>query len=249
MSFVLVVGLLLLVLILVFWIISLQARLRGAVPERVSDDPTTRSPDLAGPTFVISPEAAKAAARKGFVEYGVLSRPRWGALLVAPNVERTPLLVRRLDVTDPARTYYFLVPVGPNDQSIGVAARVNGMSGAFMGCSAFVARGDKQQWGSMIAACRTAADTRRMLAGHNIAVVGRSVPTDSRGVGIHPTLVWKPCVESRSPYYPFRLVNVGGRPKYIRIDGKQFDELTDLRPKPGYSEKDTAADPPPGRRD
>jgi len=248
-SFVLVVGLLLLVLILVFWIISLQARLRRAVPERVSDDPAPRSLDLAGPTFVISPEAAKAAARKGFVEYGVLSRPRWGALLISPNVERMPLLVRRLDVTDPARTYYFLVPVGPNDQDIGVAARVNGMSGEFMGCSAFVARGDKPQWGSMIATCRSEADTRRLLAGHNIAVAGRPVTAGSRDVGIHPTLVWRPCLESRSPYYPFLLVNVAGRPKYIRIDGKQFDELTDLRPKPGYSERDAAADPSPGRRD
>ena len=249
MWFALVVGLLLLVLVLVFWIISLQARLRRSGLDEVSHDPPRLGHAPAGPTFVISPEEAKAGARKGFKDYGVWTRPGWTLLLNAPAVEQTPLLVRRLDVTDPARTYYFLVPVGPNDQTVVAAARVNGMSGEFMGCSAFVAKGDKPQWGSMIAACRTDADTRRMLTGHNVAVAGRSVPADSRAVGIHPTLVWKPCVESRSPYYPFRLVNVGGRPKYIRIDGKQFDELTDLQPTLDYSQREAAENPPSGRRD
>jgi hypothetical protein len=42
--------------------------------------------------------------------------------------------------------------------------------------------------------------------------------------------VWKPCVESRSPFYPFRLVTIGDQVRYVRIDGKEFASLTDLGP-------------------
>jgi hypothetical protein len=245
----LVIGLLVVVLVLVFWIVSLQGRLRRLGQENARPAPDGTAP---GPAFVISPDAAKAGARKGFVDFKLLSRPRWGALLSAPSVERTPLLVRRLDEQDPARNYYYLVPVGPDDDNIGAAARVNGMSGKFIGCSAFNAKG-KRPWGSMIAACRTEADTRRVMAARTYSSADKPAATDAREIGIHPTLVWMPCVESRSPYYPFRLISIGGRPKYIRIDGQEFDALTELGPRPGYAagyeDRAVADDPPPRSRD
>jgi len=38
--------------------------------------------------------------------------------------------------------------------------------------------------------------------------------------------VWKPCDQSLSPYYPFRLVSYGDVRLYVRSDGRVFDRLT-----------------------
>ena len=38
--------------------------------------------------------------------------------------------------------------------------------------------------------------------------------------------VWRPCRESLSPYYPFKLVSYGDHRLYVRIDGRVFTSLT-----------------------
>ena len=43
---------------------------------------------------------------------------------------------------------------------------------------------------------------------------------------IHPTFVWRPCLESLSPFYPIRMVTVGDHRLYIRVDGPVFTSLT-----------------------
>ena len=43
----------------------------------------------------------------------------------------------------------------------------------------------------------------------------------------HPAMVWKPCRESLSPYYPFHLFTSGGQQIYVRSDGMVFTELRD----------------------
>jgi hypothetical protein len=44
-----------------------------------------------------------------------------------------------------------------------------------------------------------------------------------------PNLVWKPCNESQSPYYPFYEVCVEQSTFYVRIDGAVFPTLTTRR--------------------
>jgi hypothetical protein len=46
-----------------------------------------------------------------------------------------------------------------------------------------------------------------------------------------PTMVWKPCAESLSPFMPFTRVSYGDYAFYVRIDGEVFTALT--RPSPG----------------
>lgn len=46
-------------------------------------------------------------------------------------------------------------------------------------------------------------------------------------VCVHPTLVWKPCRESLSPFSPFHLITVGGRHLYVPVDGAVFTALHD----------------------
>jgi hypothetical protein len=48
--------------------------------------------------------------------------------------------------------------------------------------------------------------------------------------GFHANLVWRPCAESLSPYWPFYRFDAhlpNGRPItiYVRIDGEVFTEL------------------------
>ena len=44
-----------------------------------------------------------------------------------------------------------------------------------------------------------------------------------------PNLIWKPCNESQSPYYPFYEVSDGQTTFYVRIDGEVFTNLTTRR--------------------
>lgn len=43
----------------------------------------------------------------------------------------------------------------------------------------------------------------------------------------HPTLVWKPCRESLSPFFPFHLFTIGDHRIYLRSDGALFTALHD----------------------
>lgn len=166
--------------------------------------PRGHSVRSSAPPPVVSPERAQAGARAGFEGYGLLARPDWRPLLLGQPL-RTPVLVRRLDTDD----YYYLVPVGPSDELVGAVARVDGGTGEYLECNGFQPRGAERSWGSMLVRSRSA---------------------DAGNAAAEPEFVWKPCVESRSPYYPFRVVGVGDRARYVRIDGKEFDALTDLWP-------------------
>jgi hypothetical protein len=49
-------------------------------------------------------------------------------------------------------------------------------------------------------------------------------------VFVYPTLVWEPCLESLSPYYPFRMVILGAFRLFVRVDGRVYTHLTtDIR--------------------
>lgn len=237
--------LLLVIIVLLLWW-NVQLRRRAAQPPSrpaVEDRPTPPPPDLnparrdpgqedIGPTSLISLNSAVAGALKGFDDYGLSKRPDWATLIRPPAVPRTPLLVQRLDATESGRGYYYLVPIGVSDDNVGVVARVDGVTGRYLEASPFVAQGDKKPWGTMMANWRNESTIRRKLAGRAFVRPGYpgTVIADPQGIGVHPAFVWKPCVESRSPFFPFRLVTIGDLRKYVRIDGKEFDSLTDLGP-------------------
>ena len=42
---------------------------------------------------------------------------------------------------------------------------------------------------------------------------------------LYPTLVWRPCRESLSPFVPFHMVTVGDHRIYVRLDGRIFAGL------------------------
>src|SRR5262245_25315025 len=42
---------------------------------------------------------------------------------------------------------------------------------------------------------------------------------------LYPTLVWRPCRESLSPYVPFFMITVGNQRLFVRVDGQVFPGL------------------------
>lgn len=54
------------------------------------------------------------------------------------------------------------------------------------------------------------------------------VPLREGGFSVYPTLVWRPCMESRSPYYPFHQITIGRRTVYVGYDGRVYPTLHDL---------------------
>jgi hypothetical protein len=54
------------------------------------------------------------------------------------------------------------------------------------------------------------------------------IPLREGGFSVYPTLVWRPCMESRSPYYPFHQINIGNRTIYVGYNGRVYPTLHDL---------------------
>jgi hypothetical protein len=52
------------------------------------------------------------------------------------------------------------------------------------------------------------------------------VPIWRDTTAVFPSLTWRPCLESLSPYLPFLHVNTGNRQLHIRLDGKVFGEIS-----------------------
>ena len=42
---------------------------------------------------------------------------------------------------------------------------------------------------------------------------------------LYPTMVWEPCRESLSPFYPFHMITIGEHRIYVRSDAKVFTKL------------------------
>jgi hypothetical protein len=72
-------------------------------------------------------------------------------------------------------------------------------------------------------------DAEKKLIGQDIQLPGLLGRLHVLGetLGRHPTMVWKPCRESLSPYEPFHLFTSGGHQIYVRSDGEIFAALHD----------------------
>ena len=56
--------------------------------------------------------------------------------------------------------------------------------------------------------------------------IRQELPDFAEALAIHPVLVWRPCLESFSPFRPFYMVYLGSFKVYVRIDKKVFTKLT-----------------------
>jgi hypothetical protein len=127
-------------------------------------------------------------------------------------------LVQRLDRRD---EFYYLVVLHRDDQPTAIV-RGDAFDGSFQGALSLegVSRAPIIPRDDAVAAARQAVIDRGDGQGRIVLRDGAFC--------VHPTLVWRPCQESRSPYYPFHQITVGGDTIYVGYDGRVYPSLHDL---------------------
>lgn len=176
---------------------------------------TTSTPENG--TQILSQQRAKDLAIAAISQYGLDTRASWAPFLRGAK-PGPPVLVQRLDRLD---SFYYIVPM-QNGPAVPVLVSVDA------------------RFGSYLEAGRTAQPQNNALSGLNFAptwaeqqLVGSKIDLRSGGrvtirkeaFALYPTLVWRPCRESQSPFLPFFMVIVGGQRLYLRVDGKLFTTL------------------------
>jgi hypothetical protein len=161
-------------------------------------------------------------ALNGIKEYGLFKRKVWDKALQKTNPGR-PLLVQRLDRLD---SFYYIVPMQESERRVPVLVNVDARFGYYRqalaipdGSMDFVANIDRK------AILKTVVSRKFELEGH----LGRLL-VRREALCLYPTLVWRPCRESLSPYWPFHMFTIAAHRLYIRIDGAVFTELHDNEP-------------------
>jgi len=169
---------------------------------------------------IISPGRAAAGAVAGLKSHGLYERQDWASILRSTKPGR-PLLVQRLDRLD---RYYYIVPFLRGRVSTSAFALVDAKRGDYRQCAALSAPKAVRFPDPQESLRRSIGKKYELPDRQGILVVR------PQSVSMLPVLVWRTCVESLSPYYPFHVVTVGDHRLYIRIDGEIFTALHDAGP-------------------
>jgi hypothetical protein len=151
-------------------------------------------------------------------ELKLAERKEWRNALT--NVQQqTPLLVQRLDHLD---SVYYIVPLGRTGGQSTAAVALDGRYGNYLQS---VALPDGGIWTARV----DAAGAQKLVANHRFELenFGGSVMFRPDLMGDSQSLVWKPCLESLSPFFPFYRFTSGAATAYVRIDGVVFTSLHD----------------------
>ncbi|MFP3559165.1 hypothetical protein SB861_52320 [Paraburkholderia sp. SIMBA_049] len=155
--------------------------------------------------------------REGFQAYGLLGKNVFSDALQTSQAG-DPILVHRLDRHD---TFYYITPFFREDRTLSLMVAVDARTGIYL--QSIV--GDDLNDRSFMLHNREAA--AQQVIGQTIQLpepLGRII-IRPEAVCQHPTLVWKPCRESLSPFFPFHLFTVGHYGIYVRADGAVFSHL------------------------
>ncbi|HTD33948.1 MAG TPA: hypothetical protein VK665_09830 [Candidatus Elarobacter sp.] len=126
-----------------------------------------------------------------------------------------PVLVKRLDRFD---SYYILAAVvGDGGRRIG-HTRIDMRSAQLLGATAAEV--------SSVGTGLTEIFIEDVFVSSRWNCAQPMEPVRPGTYTVHPTLVWQPCLESPSPYQPFRQINVPGGVLYQAVNGTIFRSLT-----------------------
>ena len=166
--------------------------------------------------------ARAAAARRavaGLKAYGLHEREDWKRTLQGAEPGE-PVLVQRLDRLD---DFYYVVPMHRSRSRVSAVVSVDARYGTYKQTAAT----PESHFPELLHAVRKdvldrVADRRFELEDR----LGRLL-VRPEAVCIYPSLVWKPCRESLSPFWPFHMLTVGAHRLYVRVDGAIFAALHD----------------------
>lgn len=188
------------------------------------EPPPNRHPDRqddARPEFdgeqLIEPGVAAELSVRALEKAGLTQRDTWRKALDDTELGE-PVLVQRLDRPD---TFYWIVPRGRGRGATAVV-NIDARYGTYMQARALpdpegtaLLTLDRKDVDGLI------LDTLHQLPGREGQLLVRP------GLAcVSDHWVWRPCRESLSPYYPFKVVNYGANRLYVRADGRVFTHLT-----------------------
>jgi hypothetical protein len=165
---------------------------------------------------LLSPSRALELAIEGVQEHRLNQRKEWRHAFEGAAKAR-PMLVQRLDRLD---TYYYIVPFGRED-AVGAAVSVDARFGDYQQAIAL------QSAGLNIFTALDNERIREMTLGRRHELGGRlgRMLIRKEAYCLYPTLVWRPCLESLSPFHPFHMITAGDYRIYVRVDGRIFTKL------------------------
>ncbi len=180
---------------------------RGFIEERLARDK------------FLSAEDATGRAIAGLQVYGLKERTQIAKILRQAQPE-APVIVQRLDA--PGK-FYYIVPVRENTRTTPLAICVDAFTGVYR--QSAIRAGSE---GSVFTAIERDA-ALRMVADKSFELPDQTGRIKVRPDALchYPHLVWKPCRESLSPYYPFHMFTAGSQHIYVRTDGMVFTTLHD----------------------
>jgi hypothetical protein len=168
---------------------------------------------------IIAPSQAQQAALRGLQEHRLSEQEGWNSAVSLVQQPDEPFLVQRLDRGD---SYYYLVPMR-SEEGPAILASVDARFGLYRQAAIFPAfdelllnPGDRDRLLDRVEAHRPVLETLRR----------GGIMLRREALSVAPALVWRPCLESLSPYYPFYLITFGTQRLYLRVDGQLFTRLT-----------------------
>jgi hypothetical protein len=179
--------------------------------------PTPPRPRLSGDRLVTHDEA-RDVARNALQQYGLFEHGPWKRSL-ANTLPGDPVLVQRLDRLD---DFYYIVPMQDSSAKVPVLVCIDARFGDYL--QSVRISGQARHSFPIETFDPQAAKAKLMGQTIDLGRKGR-VKVRNEAHALYPTLVWKPCRESLSPYMPFFMVVIGDVRIFIRTDGKIFNKL------------------------
>lgn len=163
---------------------------------------------------IITPNEATRLALRGLKRHNLIQDKTFSKACESAQPE-TPILVQRLDRED---SFYYIIPILQGNQTT-ITLTIDGLSGDFLGGRVH----NEGQRKLMI----SRDDVLDRIMNKPVELPGRRGLTKIRdgAFSLYPVMVWKPCLESRSPYYPFYMIIVGTSTFYVSYNGILHPEL------------------------
>jgi hypothetical protein len=165
---------------------------------------------------LLRPAEAAEYALAGLHQFGLHERKGWQQALgdTAPG---SPVLVQRLDQLD---SFYYIVPFS-REKAVTAAVAVDARFGDYQQTIAL------PEGGASILTALDPRTVRDMTVGQRLHLEDslRPILVRREAFCLYPTLVWRPCLESLSPFYPFHMITVGDHRIFVRVDSQIFTVL------------------------
>ena len=172
-----------------------------------------------GGTSVIDARIVREDLAGNLKKAGLLSHPVWSKVFDDVRTGE-PLLVQRLDRLD---SHYWIVPTVDTGGKARAAVGVDAHFGDYQQAMAV-----RNPDASLFAFAEVQKAMEQVI-GRRFDLPGGAgrLLVRPQGLSVLPALVWKPCRESLSPFYPFRMITLGAHRLYVRVlDGAVFTTLT-----------------------